>query len=100
MITRKDYMADKSPDAFFNYYSQFASLAVQQLVARQIGKGRIKNSTDPHLNDIPLKEWDALAPAVHAICGRKLAEANGSGGVSLSDCVCTAKVAARIIAAD
>lgn len=99
MITRQAYMSDKSPDAHFRYYSQFATPAVQAIVARAIGVDRIKRSTDPHLNDIPLREWDALAPAVRMCSGRLIAEANTGGGVSLSDCVCTAKAAARILAA-
>lgn len=96
MITRKEYRADQSPDAHFKYYSQFATPSVQELVARTIGIDRIKKSTDPHLNDIPLREWDNLAPSVKMLSGRLMAKAN-NGGISLSDCVCTAKAAARIL---
>jgi hypothetical protein len=97
MITRTEYMADKSPDAFHKYYSQFTTPSVQRLVASVIGVDRIKRSTDPDFNDIPLQEWDNLQGYILSCVGSSLAKANGSGGISLSDCVCVAKTAARII---
>ena len=94
LITRSEYMAgDCSHDT---YYAQFGE-HLTDLVAQTIGVDRILKSTDPHLNDIPLKRWDSLAPAVRWRVGRLIGEANETGGVSLSDCVCAAKSAARLI---
>ena len=78
------------------YYAQFG-VSLVDFVERSIGRERILSSTDKYFNDIHLREWDNLGGGVMAICGRAIAEANGSGGVSLSDCVCSAKAAARII---
>lgn len=92
--THKDYMAKKC--SHDEYYGQFGKHLIS-LVSRTIGVDKIKASTDPHFNDIPLQQWDNLAPAVHLTVGRMLSEANGSGGISLADCVCAAKAAAKII---
>lgn len=95
MITRKEYM-----DGIFThekYYSQFVDHNIKNLVTRSIGLHRIKSSTDPHFNDIPLHEWDGLESYIRSICGKAINKANFDGGVSLSDCVCIAKQAARIV---
>ena len=95
MKTRKQYMAGEC--TFREYYSQFATPSLLSFVEGRIGANRIKESTDPYMNDIPLKEWDNMQPEVLAIAGSALAKANESDGVELSDCVCAAKAAARII---
>ena len=82
------------------YYGQFVSAMLISHVVSIIGGQRINASTDEHLNDIPLAIWDRLAPLVKAHCGSALADSNAStsGGVrsiSLADCVCVAKEAAR-----
>ena len=97
MLTRKQYMNHEC--TYSEYYAQFGQHLVDS-VGSSIGVERIKQSTDEHLNDIPLKEWDSLAELVRLTVGRKLAEANGTGGISLSDCVCAAKSAAHIIRGD
>ena len=59
--------------------------------------GRIRNSQDPHLNDIALKEWDALMPEVCIrVDSGKLMRCNEHW--SLSTAVCIAKEAARQLA--
>lgn len=93
MLTRTQYMNKEC--THHEYYNQFGKYLVG-LVSAHIGKQRILASTDPHLNDIPLAKWDALHPAILMAVGPKLAKAN-SGGISLSDTVCSAKAAARII---
>lgn len=107
--TRKQYMANEC--TFAEYYRQFVTPSLVEHVANAIGKERILRSTDPHLNDISLKEWDMLSGCLHPsgrpfnprhtfvfqVCGRALGEANGSGGVSPSDLVCVLKSAARVI---
>lgn len=71
-ITRKDYLApatllpDGKLDAAANmarhraYYAQYVNESTIAAVVRAIGAERLRASTDPHLNDIPLGEWDAL----------------------------------------
>lgn len=85
-MTREEYMnaVDKAA-AHRQYYGQFVSDTVRQVVASRIGRAAILASTDPHFNDIPLKRWDDLYPVLHR------------AGWSLSDVVCTAKEAARQI---
>jgi hypothetical protein len=95
MHSRKDYMSKKVTHQ--EYYGQFVSDSVKNIVQGSIGVDRITNSKDPHFNDIPLKEWDCLASSIRHSVGRLIADANGTNGISLSDCVCTAKAAARII---
>lgn len=55
---------------------------------------KLKASRDPHLNDIPLKEWDVIGLPVDA---DRLVRAAHNGGVSLSDSVCVFKTAAKIL---
>lgn len=95
IISRKDYMAGKVCHDV--YYGQFCNEGVKSAVLHSIGKARIKRSADKHFNDIPLVMWDSMAGAIKSACGRQIAEANGTGGISMSDCVCVAKAAARII---
>ena len=51
---------------------------------------RIQQSTDEHLNDIPLAKWDACDPWV-----RRKAGAYGMRSWSLSDTVCVLKAYGR-----
>lgn len=94
MITHKQYMNKEATHQ--EYYAQFGQHLVS-LVSDTIGRDQILASQDPHFNDIPLQRWDRLAPAVEGHVGKLIGEANGNGGVSLSDCVCSLKAAARII---
>lgn len=97
MITRKDYLASSNHRA---YYAQFVTPAVRLVVERRIGLAALVASKDPHMNDIPLAKWDAMAGAIHRACNTKaLGEAEGfepgKHGWSLSTSVCIAKEAAR-----
>ena len=56
--TRKDYLDNKCTHK--EYYSQFINGRNIEQVLIGIGKKRILNSKDEHLNNIPLKEWDNL----------------------------------------
>ena len=94
MYTRKQYM--KGEVDHQTYYAQFGQHLVD-LVKQVIGEKRVKASEDEHFNDIDLKRWDRMHQSVLMLVGRRLGEANGTGGVSLSDTVCSAKAAARII---
>lgn len=94
MYTRYDYMTGTIDH--HTYYDQFGKL-ILPLVAKTIGVETIVDSVDEHFNDIPLRRWDGMHSAIaRSAAGKALREANG-GGLSLSDTVCTAKAAARII---
>ena len=95
MHTRKDYMSKKC--TFREFYGQFVDPSLRLSVGSIIGIDKIMNSTDESFNDIPLEKWDNLAPLVRSHCGHSIAKANGTSGISLSDCVCTAKEAAKQI---
>lgn len=109
-FTRKDYMAAPSPEAHRRYYAQFVTPAVLQLVRSRIGGKTIKQSTDPHFNDIPLSRWDALESSLRLLCLSCMGDINGPVSVnatgqrsiswSLGDAVCIAKEAARQIKDD
>ena len=94
MWTRKQYMAGEV--SHHEYYSQFVTQRVISFVRSHIKESRIMQSTDPHMNDIPLFMWDEMHGVIEACCREKLKQA-GQGGVSLSDTVCIAKTAARMI---
>ena len=95
MYTRKQYMDNEVSHE--EYYAQFG-IHLIKLVENSIGKQRILESNDPYFNDIPLAEWNRLDVSVRQLVGRMIRECNGpKAGVSLSDCVCAAKSAARII---
>ena len=94
MITRKQYMAGEATHQ--EYYDPFVTEAVVASVKNRFGKALL-TSRDPYFNDIPLTQWDQIAMQLRPVLDRRISEANGSGGVSLSDLVCTVKAAARRI---
>ena len=89
------------------YYSQFVNNHIIKLVVRKVGVQRILDSEDLHFNDIPLSEWDALNDAVRLCVNPVLwkscnnvtyrEEDRNKFLWSLSDGVCIAKAAAKII---
>ena len=104
-ITRAEYMQDSS-NLHRQYYGQFVNDAVKNKVLQFIGKEALLASTDEHLNDIPLKKWDALGgfifrgselilkpTTIEPIEISKLKEANE--GVSPSTLVCIYKEAGK-----
>jgi hypothetical protein len=60
MKTRKQYLAGECTHREF--YAQFVTDHVRNRVAVRFGRPRLEASTDPHMNDIPLAEWDTLGP--------------------------------------
>jgi len=58
MITRSQYLNGEATQR--EYYAQFVNDSVKNLVLLCVGAERIKNSTCPHLNDIPLVVWDRM----------------------------------------
>ena len=90
MYTRKQYMNKECSHADYN--RQFVSPAMLRSVESHIGVERIRASTDEHLNDIPLWEWDLLpyntSRELLKECGDYLTQAGH---------VCIAKQAARML---
>ena len=98
MKTRKQYMSGECSHREF--YAQFVSDQTIQSVINTFGEKRIKESTDEHFNDIPLKSWDNMyipmpLDKIEAATGRTTKWP--SRGYSLSDKVCIAKEAAKQI---
>ena len=91
--TREDYLANVCTHR--EYYSQFVSDSVKWVVRSCIGLHTLLNSKDGHFNDIPLCRWDGISGAIRSCVGGLIAQANASGGVSLSDTICVAKEAAK-----
>lgn len=76
-MTRKEYLnCAGTPESHREYYAQFVDQRVLNLVKVGVGAKRIKASSDPHLNDIPLGTWDRLLVPVP----REVAEAVESQG--------------------
>ena len=100
MITRADYMQD-SENLHHVYYRQFRP-AVERHVRTLINSFGLEcvrkaYKADRHLNNIPLRHWDAIAiQAKHEIA--QINKRLGNGCVwSYSDGVCAAKACARDI---
>jgi hypothetical protein len=73
------------------YFAQFVTSGFSDSVARQIGAERLIAAKDEqHLNNIPLREWDAILPPFGSIA--KMKEAGDF--MTLGDSVCIAKEAA------
>jgi hypothetical protein len=95
VITRKDYMDGKVTHQ--KYYAQFDVDGVLSGILRCRGfVPRLMASTDPHFNDIPLKEWDGLPHPSPVF--KVMREAEATAGVSPSDWVCAYKAAASNLA--
>lgn len=94
--TRAEYMKDSQTDgtaAHRRYFGQFVTPGTKYRVLSAIGLDRLKASTDPHLNDIPLPLWDQLTPQLPG-SGQFV---NAGDYYTLSNGVCLAKEAARQI---
>jgi hypothetical protein len=73
------------------YYAQFVTEQFVDRVSSRIGKDELLSSKDKHLNDIPLKIWDAISPPLGT--GAKMRELGDY--LTQSGIVCIAKEAAR-----
>jgi hypothetical protein len=92
--------ANNEPNADTNavhreYFSQFVTEDIKSRVLSSIGGMAIINSTDEHMNDIPLKEWDATLIPCPASVVKKAKELGEN--LSQSILVCIAKEAAKQI---
>lgn len=90
MFTRTQYLDRECSHR--TYYGQFVTDATKRAVKNYIGVGKLKNSTDEHFNDIPLKTWDSLPSAYN----RQAMESCGDY-LTLAGRVCIMKEAARQI---
>jgi len=89
--SRQQYMNNEVSHA--DYYRQFVTPEIKTMVRDRIGVDRLLRSTDEHLNDIPLSNWDALAGR-HSGYRQTL---NAGDDNSLATQVCVLKQAARMI---
>lgn len=89
---REKYMSNEITHAeFYEWLASEIGLLPQDL---PVSIDRVRESTDPHLNDIPLQGWDRRDPVI-----RGKAKRAGMQSWSLSDTVCVLKAYARKIAA-
>lgn len=51
---------EKARELHQKYYGQLVTEGIKRTVKKEFGMERLLASTDPHLNDIPLKRWDDL----------------------------------------
>lgn len=96
MMTRQDYRDVASTDetAYRRYYAQFVSVDMVNAVEKRIGLSRLLASTDPHLNDIPLNEWDRLDSLLVSYGTNHRLKQHGDF-ITMAGVVCIAKEAAR-----
>lgn len=90
--TRTQYHAQEC--THHEYYIQFATPALRRAVATKIGVERIKSSTDPYMNDIPLADWDRLPVALYYNAQRMK---QAGDYLTKAGAVCIAKAIAREI---
>ena len=102
VITRAQYLAD--PNTLHQaFYAQFVTRYILDYVGRWIGRDAILQSTDEAFNDIPLEKFDKLNFAIREGIDHNLWRAamewpsQHTLPWALSDGVCIAKAAARII---
>ena len=80
-----------------DYYGQFVSGYIRERVVASIGADKIRASTDPHFNDIPLVLWDRVGFFVPDTTIKALREAGDVNANTPSNRVCIVKAAARQI---
>lgn len=92
MFTRKQYLNGECTHE--QYYEQFVTAQIKDLVLRMFGREELSMAfqRDPHLNNLPLRKWDALAPYVNC---REAMKPCGDFP-TLAGQVCILKTAARM----
>jgi hypothetical protein len=100
---RADYLGKRLDHQTF-YYRMAECLGVRQLEALVIQSvaplDRLLQSTDPHLNDIPLRRWDHCHVRVGILVGIYRRTHTQPSSWSLSDTVCVLKAVARAMIAN
>lgn len=94
MEARTGKTRDEQRALHHQYYKQFVTPSIIQAVVPSLGRA-LKQSTDPHYNDISLKSWDLIAKGFtrHVCAVNK--RLNGSYSWSPAIGVCMLKAAAR-----
>ena len=93
-FARQDYLDNRCTHE--QYYDQYVSLHVKNIVIGCIGRLAIVRSNDTNFNDIDLSNWDALGSLIVGAVGRKKFQELGDVP-TLNGIVCIAKTAARQI---
>lgn len=93
MFTQKDYTDGKCTTQEF--HAQFVDDVVIQVVRVGITERKIKASRDRSFNDIDIREWDLISPAVQRHLKAKCKELGVV--MSIAFLVCVEKEAARRI---
>jgi hypothetical protein len=93
MVTYQQYRDGSSTHK--EYFGQFVTPNILALVRVMIGSNRIIQSTDQHLNDIPLQEWSNLVPAIERHARATFTTTGGEWCLGFG--VCIAKAAATRI---
>jgi len=77
------------------YYGQYVTPEITNMVVRHFGRDALVASKDEHFNDLALRRWDRLLPALQRVGGLLAAlRANGDGGITACAGVCILKEAA------
>jgi hypothetical protein len=98
MFTRQEYMsAPSSAEAYRRFYGQFVTPQIKNEVLKHIGLDRLRASTNPHMNDIPLGLWGTFFITAPPSLWRAMRDAGDVCAKSLGNCVCVYKEAARQI---
>lgn len=95
MMTKEEYMSDSQKN-YRAYYAQFVTDAVKNLVRSSIGVGPIVRSSNTHMNDIHISNWEALHARIEALTRSKVLATGHWFDIYVS--VSIAKAAARQIA--
>jgi len=117
MFTRKQYMTNECTHR--EYYGQFVTDEIKEAVLRVFSREKLVHAfqNDESFNTLPLYKWDRMImggtfndssigkswktkpfiPHDFSEFTKAMKEANGNSSISLSDCVCTCKEAARQI---
>jgi len=97
MHSRQDFMTGKV--TFHDYYNQYVTPEIKAIVENGIKdyefKSHVRQTKNPHLNDIPLHKWDRMVPYIPRSTREQLKQAGD--WLSLAVGVCILKAAARQI---
>jgi len=93
VFTAEDYRKGRCTSKEF--HRQFVDETVLKIVAVGIGERAIKKSKDRYFNDIEIRQWDLIAPAVERHVKTKAKELGAF--VSIALLVCIEKEAAEQI---
>jgi hypothetical protein len=98
MFTRQDYLATpNSTAAHRRFYGQFVTPEIERILLNHISLSDLRASTDPHMNDIPLRRWDDLFNLTPSSVWKAIRDAGDVNACSFANNVCLYKEAARQI---